>query len=150
MSLTLDTPIYYLTPLTGREAAEQRTTMIKGFETNARNFRMGLIAAAAAIVPGFVMYSLLSIVFGGVMFAAIFVSVFWLLQGRSRRGLHLRMYQTLLDQQKAKNVVNRVFIGTEEADPLLAEAGMIVESSVWVGRADTLGDRFDRAQDGPR
>ena len=97
----MSAPVFDLTPLT-RGAASERRIIIKTFDFNRLNFQVALMALPVAALVA----SISMIVLGKYavfVFVAVEFGVFWLVRGRSRKGLHLTNLQRLRDKRKAKD-----------------------------------------------
>lgn len=105
-------PVFDLTSLT-RDAAEQRRIIIKTFDFNRLNFQVAALALPlAAIVAAMSMIVLGK--YAVFVFVASEFGIFWLVRGRSRKGLHLTNLQRLRDKRKAKE---GFFIGDVPFEP---------------------------------
>ena len=124
--------VFVLTELT-RNASSQRRVVIQGLDLPAR----GLLIALAALLPGILLSALFFAVLGQYAFFMIPISevaMFWLVESRTRSGLHLRQYQSLLDRSKS-NVGIFMCCGVP-VEPLAGRWGTIVSSSQPNPRAD--------------
>lgn len=92
--------IYDLTPMT-RNADEQRRWVIKGFDLPKR----GILIGGIAFIPGIIITAFLFNFFGiysVFSLAIVELIAFWAFEGRSRQGMKLRNYQTILDKRRTK------------------------------------------------
>lgn len=92
-------PLYDLTHFTGKDAQSDRGGALFGFIEYSRRHRLiFLIALFPAIIVTAVLAPMAGSlsVFGFVITQALF---FFLMEARSRKGLKLRMYQTVYDKQ---------------------------------------------------
>lgn len=133
--------VYVLTELT-RKASSQRRVVIQGLDLPAR----GLIIALLAILPGIAVSAIFFSLLGSYAFLSVpvvEVAVFWLVEGRTRGGLHLRQYQALLDKRKSNE--GKFTCCGVVIDPLRGKWGTVVSSlqpnPLLLGRPD--GDYLD-------
>lgn len=100
--------VYNLTPLTGRKRNVDRRIVIQGFDVRRRSLIVFGIALALSLPPS----GVLALVFGPVAFVivppVVILAAFVLIEGRSRRGLQLALYRSLLDKRRAN--IQDVFI----------------------------------------
>lgn len=93
--------IFTLTDLTGKRADTSRRVIVQTFDVAWRN----VIVAAVAFLPGLIVAFILWGFLGQTAILSIFIvegAAFWLVEGRQRKGLHLRNYQTFIDQKKSR------------------------------------------------
>ena len=94
--------MYNLTSLTGRKRNVGRTVIVNGFEFNRRTLIVTGIAVGASIFPTVI----LSAFFGpiaSVLTPAVFLAAaFLLFESRTRKGLQVAVYRSILDKRKAK------------------------------------------------
>ena len=118
--------VYTLTNLT-RKSSSQRRVVIQGLDLPAR----GLIIAAIGFLPGLFASLIAYQLIGTYGFSMLFIiegAVFWLIESRTRSGLHLRQYQSLLDRRRS-NVGKFTCCGVQ-VDPLGGKWGTLVSSSM--------------------
>lgn len=118
--------VFTLTNLT-RNASSQRRIVVQGLDLPAR----GVAIALAALLPGLILSAPFFYIFGSYGFLMIpitEVAVFWLVESRTRGGLHLRQYQSLVDRKKS-NVGVFMCCGVP-VEPLAGKWGIIVSSSI--------------------
>jgi hypothetical protein len=125
--------VYTLTSLTGRKRNVGRTIIINGFEFGRRALIIVAISVGASLIPALVLSSLfgplLFILTPGVFVAAAFI----LFESRSRQGLQVRLYQSILDKKKANT--NEFYICFRPVSETLGSSN-IVRSSVDVVHSD--------------
>lgn len=99
--------MFMLTPMTGKEAAESRTVIISGFEVGFKTFVICCLAAFPGLILAIIFYPFLG---SGalLMFPLAIGGCLYLFQSRSREGLKLRTWQTMVDKKKAS--VNQFFM----------------------------------------
>lgn len=126
--------VYSLTSLTGRQRNVGRTAVISGFEVNRRTLIVAAVAVGVSLIPTLVLGSL----FGPIAFiatpAVIVAATFILVEGRTRKGLKVRVYQSYLDKKRAD--VNDFYICFRPIGRDLGDA-TIVSSSIPVARPTT-------------
>lgn len=93
--------MYDLTSLTGRKRNVGRSAIIWGFEVRRRSAMVTAIAVGVALLPTVI----LGTFFGPLAYiitpAVVVTAAFVLVEGRSRKGLQLRLYQSILNKKKA-------------------------------------------------
>ncbi|WP_114906738.1 hypothetical protein [Ornithinimicrobium murale] len=91
--------LFDLTPLT-REAADKRRVVVQGWDVDRRVFILFLIGLAPAAIltgvsfPFIGQYALL-------VFFATYVPIFWLILGRSSKGMETANWRSLLDKRQS-------------------------------------------------
>lgn len=129
-------PLYMLTPMTGREAAEQRTVIIGTVELN---WRLWIILIAASPVALFV--TLVFWPFFGqlalIMLPIVLIAAAVLFYQRSTSGLRLRRYQALMDKKKARSGT-QLFLCGVPIDTSEAQFRRVMPAAAPYGRADEL------------
>lgn len=122
-----DVMVYSLTPLT-RGASLQRRVVFAGFDVAART----LIVAGCALVPALVLTAILWVAFAGEYSLAVVpiveAAAFWLVESRTRNGLHLRQYRAIYDRRKA--AVGKFYCCGVEIFPGRSKALTLVSASV--------------------
>lgn len=137
-----DLSLYTLTHLT-RGASAQRRVVIQGFDLPMR----GLMIFGIGLLPALLVTMIAWIALGEYALVAIPLvegGIFWLIESRTRDGLHLRKYQALLDQRKAQTDVF-VMCG-ETFDPAGSQLRTVRSNTVTVDRPDAsvrLGEIID-------
>lgn len=114
--------LYSLTPMTGRTSGSERTTIIGTVEMKWRTFWLVI----ASLVPGGILTAVffpLLDVWAFLWLPIVVGSAFYLIERRSREGLHLRTYQGLMDKKKSN--VNQFFLCGQPIDVGTAEYGTI-------------------------
>ncbi|KQP62876.1 hypothetical protein [Nocardioides sp. Leaf285] len=94
-------PLYVLTEMTGREAAEQRTVVIGSVELNWRLWLVLLGSFVAALPLTFLAFAFVGQL-GLVTLPVVLGLGALLFYRRSTQGLQLRTYRALLDTRKAR------------------------------------------------
>ena len=100
--------MYNLTSLTGRTRNVGRTVIINGFEFGRRALIVTGAAVGLAIVPTLILTAWFGMVATVLTPAAFIAAAFIFVEGRSRKGLQLRMYRSVLDKKLAKT--NEIYI----------------------------------------
>lgn len=90
-------PLYVLTPMTGREAADTRTIVMNGFELNWRLFIVICAGGAASVPFGILGFTLLGQT-GLVLMPLVIAASVWLFYRRQTSGLRLKTYRGLWDR----------------------------------------------------
>lgn len=119
--------VFDLTPLT-RGASAQRRVVIQGFDLPAR----GLMIVALASIPGLMAVAVAWTLIGRLgLFAlpAVDIAALYLIETRTRSGLHLRTYQTLYDRRKSRSRIGRFYVAGQVVDPARGVQRLIVSSS---------------------
>ena len=119
--------LHTLTSLTGRNAGENRTIVVQGFEARRRT----VIVALIGVVPALLVTILAWTIFGQrwvVAFPIVELAVFWLVERRARDGLQRRNFETLMDRKRSD--AGRFYMCGRVIDPDLHELGTVVASSV--------------------
>lgn len=133
--------VYTLTRLT-RRIDEQRRVVIQGFEIRARVLKVVLIGAIPAAVVAGIAAAIVGI-YSLFVFVAVDAAFYALLEVRTRRGLQLVYYKSILDRTRSK--VGSFAVSGVVIDPLETTWGYVVASSRPATRpADsTVADRID-------
>ncbi len=119
--------VYSLTALTGRKKNAGRTLIIQGFEVGRRGLIITGLAIAASLIPTFILYG-----FAG-PYAVVFVppafiaAAFYFIESRSRKGLQLRMYETIRDKKRADTTT--FFICWRPVDEGLGEHTIVASAA---------------------
>lgn len=119
--------VFSLTPLTGRGSGGNRRVIVQGFDVPWRSVIIALTAAPIGVIAAAIAWLFI----GEYALAVLFIVegiAFWLVESRSRRGLHLRTYQTLLD--KKKHVDGQLIMCGRPIDAAVAEEGTIRQNTV--------------------
>jgi hypothetical protein len=120
--------VYTLTSLTGRKRNEGRSVIINGFEFGRRALTVVSVAVGASLIPALI----LGTIFGPLAFiitpAVTIAGAFLLVERRTRNGLQVRMYQSMLDKKKAN--VNEFYICFRPVGESLGMATLVTSSSV--------------------
>lgn len=119
--------LHTLTSLTGRNAGENRTIIVKGFEARRRTVIVVLIGLIPALLVTLVLWT----VFDQkalVAFPVVEMAVFWLIERRARDGLQRRNFETLVDKKRSD--AGRFYMCGRVIDPDMNELGTMVASSV--------------------
>lgn len=119
--------MFMLTPMTGKAAAESRTVIISGFEIGFKTFVLCCIGALPGLALAIVTYPLLGS--GSILMIPVgILAILYLFQSRSRDGLKLRTWQTMVDKRKA--AINQFFICGEAVDLDADGAFVVVANTV--------------------
>ncbi len=118
--------VYSLTELT-RNASADRRVVIQGFDLPMR----GLMIVGIAAIPALIV-TLIGWLFVGqyavVLFVGVEMAAYWLIETRSRRGLQLKRYQTILDRYRS--IDGRFTCCGVEIDPLHGTWATIRSNSI--------------------
>ena len=127
--------VYDLTNLT-RGAGAQRRVVIQSFDVPLQSFVLVICGAVAALPFVALLFPLLGFfaLFGIGMFE---LAVFWLFRWRSRSGLRLKNYQTLLDRRRSK--VGQILVCGQPYDFTRGIAITLVSSSLPRARRPHIG-----------
>jgi len=118
--------VYTLTSLT-RSSGQSRRVVLAGFDVPLRGFVVTLVASIASIPAVSIAWLFLGSM--SLVFTLLFiVAAFVLVEGRSKRGLQLRMYQSIIDQ-KRENVGRFICCGME-VRPGRTQISLIVPSAL--------------------
>lgn len=128
--------MYNLTSLTGRQRNAGRTVIINGFEFG----RRALIVFGIALGASLPFAVLLMGVFGPVTMvlvpALFIVSAFVLVESRTRNGLQVRLYRSILDKKKAKT--DEFYICWRPVSESLGEARITASAAPRADPAEAL------------
>lgn len=119
--------LHTLTALTGRNSSANRTVIIQGFEARRRT----LIVLAVGAVPALFITAVLWAIIGQyavLALPAVEGLVFWLVESRTRNGLQLRTYESLLDKKRSD--AGKFYLCGRVIDPELNELGTIVAAAI--------------------
>jgi hypothetical protein len=119
---------YALTGLT-RSAGANRRVVIQGFDLPFRGVVVAAAGFAVGVLPTVVAVLLVGS-WGLAVMAAVEVAVFQLVERRSRSGLHLRTYRSLLDKRKGKRTVGRFRCCGVTVDPAPRRFRVLTAASV--------------------
>ena len=122
-----------MSPLT-RRAASQRRVIVSGWDVPLRGFMIFLAALPVALAVTALLWVLFAGEYALAMIPVVEIAVFWLIETRTRSGLRLRTYQTILDSQRAQ--IGTFFCCWRVIDPLSGRLGVIVASSIPVVPAE--------------
>lgn len=137
--------VYVLTPLT-RRAVDQRRAVIQGFDIPWRTIKVLLIGFAPSVLFAALAWLAVGEYAIGVFFA-VEAATYWLIESRSRNGLHLRRYQTIVDRQRARlGVFTMCGRPIDMGEPSVR---MLVSSSVPTTRRD-LSEAVTETMDATR
>ena len=125
--------MFSLSPLT-RRAASQRRVIVSGWDVPLRGFMIFLAALPVALAVTALLWVLFAGEYALAMIPVVEIAVFWLIETRTRSGLRLRTYQTILDSQRAQ--IGTFFCCWRVIDPLSGRLGVIVASSIPVVPAE--------------
>ncbi len=125
--------MFSLSPLT-RRAASQRRVIVSGWDVPFRGFMIFLAALPVALAVTALLWVLFAGEYALAMIPVVEIAVFWLIETRTRSGLRLRTYQTILDSQRAQ--IGTFFCCWRVIDPLSGRLGVIVASSIPVVPAE--------------
>ena len=124
-------PLYALTPMTGREAAEQRTVVIGTVEMNWRLWVILIAASPFALFATMIVWTVLG-QYALVMLPTVLIAAAWLFYRRSTSGLRLRTYQTILDKRRAQSG-DQFFLCGQPIDTSDAQFGRLMTTAVPYG-----------------
>lgn len=127
--------VYDLTPLT--RSFNQRRVVIQGFDVSLRSlvvFLMGLVPSLVLMAIAWPLVGVYSVL----MFAAGEFTTFWLIEGRSREGLRLKNYQTIIDARRSN--VGKFICCWQPVDVVAGHWHSVLASSVPVIRDETVDD----------
>lgn len=118
--------LYDLTSLTGRKRNAGRTIIVSGFEFSRRALLVTSVALGVALFPALIA----NLFFGPlamIITAAVFVAgAFILFEGRTRSGLQVRLYRSILDKKKAST--DTFYICFRPVGETLGRANIIASS----------------------
>jgi len=118
--------VYSLTELT-RNASADRRVVIQGFDLPMRGLMIVGIAAIPALIVTIIGWVLVG-EYAVLLFVGVEMAAYWLIETRSRRGLQLKRYQTILDRYRS--IDGRFTCCGVEIDPLHGTWATIRSSSV--------------------
>lgn len=129
--------VYTLTELT-RNASADRRVVIQGFDLPMRGLAIVGVAAIPALLVAIVGWAFIG-EYAIVLFFGVELAAYWLIETRSRRGLQLKRYQTIID--RCRSVDGRFTCCGVEIDPAHGVWATVRSSSVHregrtVGTAD--------------
>ena len=90
--------LFSLTELTGRKSKDERTMVVQGFEIPRRYGIIAFVAFLPSLFAGIAVFPFLGGVGALVVRIVAMLAAFLIIEARSRRGLNLRMYQTVFDK----------------------------------------------------
>lgn len=139
--------LYDLTSLTGRKRNTGRTIIVSGFEFGRRALIVTSVALGVSLFPALI----LSVFFGPLALlitpAIVITAAFVFVEGRTRNGLNVRLYQGILDKKKASTDV--FYICFQPIDATLGRADIIASSEPAAAEiAPTAGARYTPATRG--
>jgi hypothetical protein len=126
--------MYNLTSLTGRDRNAGRTVIVNGFEFGRRALLVFGVAFAVALIPTIILSSMFGAVAMVLTPAVIITAAFVLVESRTRGGLKVRLYQSILDKKRAKT--DEFYICWRPVSESLGQA-RIVSSSAPVASPST-------------
>lgn len=91
--------LFDLTPLT-RDVAENRRVVVQGWDLNRRVFILFLLGLAPAALLAAVTFPLLG-QYTLVVFVCTYIPIFWLVLGRSGKGMELPNWRVLLTKKQS-------------------------------------------------
>lgn len=119
--------LYSLTPMTGRTAGADRTTVIGTVEMKWRTFWIAIFA----LVPGGILTAVFYPMIDAWAFLWMAISeglAFYLIEKRSKEGLRLRTYQTFFDKKKSN--INEFYLCGQRIDVRGEEFGTVRQITV--------------------
>ena len=119
--------VYTLTSLTGRNRNAGRTTIVGGFEFGRRALGVTSIAVGASIIPALILAGFVGPLAYVVSPALFVVAAFVFVEGRTRGGLQVRLYQSILDKKRAQ--VDVFYICWRPVNELLGRANIVSSST---------------------
>jgi len=122
--------VYVLTDIT-RKANQNRRVVIQGFDVRWRTVVILGATAVPAIVLGIIGWSLAQ-QFGLILPPLFIGGAFYLIEHRTRTGLQLPMYRTILDRRRSS--IGKFFMCGREIDPAAMPAVTLMASTVPVHR----------------
>jgi len=131
--------VYTLTSLT-RSAGQARRVVIAGFDAPLR----GVLVTAVALLVAFLPTAILWIFLGpsALLLAVLVVgAAFYLVESRTRSGLHLRTYQAMID--KKREVIGQFICCGIPVDPGMSGFGLILQSSMPSPYLPTTAEQVD-------
>lgn len=123
-------PLYDLTQFTGKDAHAERSGALFGFIEYSRRHRVIFLVA---LIPSVFVTALLAPLLGSLAifgFVITQAAAFFLMEARSRKGLKLRMYQTVYDRQTS--VDGMLILCGQPIAPENLHAGWILFSNTLV------------------
>jgi len=120
--------VYTLTSLTGRKRNEGRAVIVNGFEFGRRALTVVAVAVGAAIIPSLILGAFFGPLAVIITPAVSILAAFLLVEKRTRNGLQVRMYQSMLDKRKSN--VNEFYICFRPIGETLGRAMLVTSSSV--------------------
>lgn len=123
--------LFSLTELTGRKSKDERTMVVQGFEMPRRYGIIAFVAFLPSLFAGISVFPFFGGVGAVVVFMVAMLAAFLIIEARSRRGLKLRMYQTVFDkgQNYLRKLNGNVIRCGRVVDPLDSTPGYIRLSS---------------------
>lgn len=123
--------LFSLTELTGRKSKDERTMVVQGFEMPRRYGIIAFVAFLPSLFAGISVFPFFGGVGALVVFMIAMLAAFLIIEARSRRGLKLRMYQTVFDkgQNYLRKLNGNVIRCGRVVDPLDSTPGYIRLSS---------------------
>lgn len=123
--------LFSLTELTGRKSKDERTMVVQGFEMPRRYGIIAFVAFLPSMFAGISVFPFFGGVGAVVVFMIAMLAAFLIIEARSRRGLKLRMYQTVFDkgQNYLRKLNGNVIRCGRVVDPLDSTPGYIRLSS---------------------
>lgn len=127
--------MYNLTSLTGRQRNAGRTVIINGFEFGRRALIVFGTALGASLIPAVVLMTVFGPLAMILVPGSFIAGAFILVESRTKNGLQVRLYQSILDKQKAKT--DEFYICWRPVSDSLGQARIVASSAP---RADPDGE----------
>lgn len=123
--------LFSLTELTGKKSRDERTMVIQGFEMPRRYGIIAFVAFLPSLFAGISVFPFFGGVGAVIVFMLTMLAAFLIIEARSRKGLKLRMYQTVFDkgQNYLRKLNGNVVRCGRVIDPLDSTPGYIRLSS---------------------
>lgn len=93
-------PLYDLTPMIGRKANDERTTVIMNMEMKPRTKWVGIISLIPALLVTGISYMVIK-EFAIIFLVGIPLGAHFLINARSQTGLQRRTFEQILDKRKS-------------------------------------------------
>lgn len=123
--------LFSLTELTGKRSKDERTMVIQGVEMPRRYGIIAFVAFLPSMFAGISVFPFFGGVGAVIVFGIAMLLAFLIIEARSRKGLKLRMYQTVFDkgQNYLRKLNGNVIRCGRIIDPLDSSPGFIRLSS---------------------
>lgn len=130
---------YVLTGMTGKRAADGRTSSVAGIDINTRVMTVSLLALLPAILLVAIAWTLVGslslflapLVIGGAVY--LFVS-------RTKDSMEVTQFRARSDRATGKREVGHFFVSGRQVDPHMSEHGVVRVNTVPVGASETSGE----------